>query len=262
MVRVLAPEWVLNFVRRSRAEETPFDPIIRHLLNGAVSSETGTIVLDVGANIGQSIRRLDRFMEQMKVHTFEPVSSCHTLLLDRFQGPNFVHNCVALSNTNGTKGFYELAKTATSSLLPPDLASSWASRKAEGSAGGDLDRLVVNRYEVPTMTLDSYVDNSEQLAGIRIHLLKMDTQGHEDKVLEGASNLLSDPLRRPLLIESEIILGAAYETHMNFIEIEQHLVPNGYRLVALDRSGNLLDTPDLTLNVLYASPELEPQIPR
>lgn len=262
MVKVLAPEWLLNLIRRSHVKESPLDPIIRQLLSGAVGRETKTIVLDVGANEGQSIMRFKSYLEPITVHTFEPVPSCHALLSTRFQGSSYIHNCVALSNTSGTAPFWELAKTDTSSLLPPDLGSSWASERAEGYAGGELEHLVRDHYEVLTMTLDQYLLNSEKLADNRIHLLKMDTQGHEDKVLEGATDLLSDPLRRPLIIESEIILGSVYETHLNFLDIEQHLVPRGYRLIALDRAGNLLDSPALGLNVLYASPELASQIPR
>lgn len=258
----LAPKGLHSLLRRSHNEEKSLDPVIRRLLDDAVGRETALIVLDVGANEGQSITRFESYLDRMIIHTFEPIPSCHALMSNRFQGSKYVHNCVAVSNTHGLADFYELAKPNTSSLLQPDLDSSWAIERAEGYAGGDLERLVAGRYKVPTTSLDLYLRNSEQLADNRIHLLKMDTQGHEDKVLEGATDLLSDPLRRPLLIESEIILGSAYETHLNFLDIERHLVPRGYRLVALDRAGNLLDSPALGLNVLYASPELASQIPR
>lgn len=238
------------------------DAAIRPLMERSVGHETEIIVLDVGANVGQSVIRFKRYLEQAVFHTFEPIPSCHALLLDRFQGPNFFHNRVALSNTNGTKDFYEFRKADTSSFLPPDITSKWASARAASYAEGNVGNLVAERYEVPTMTLDSYLDKSKQLANNRIHLLKMDTQGHESEVLGGATKLLSDPLRRPLLIESELILGAMYEKHLNFFDIEQYLVPRGYRLIALSRGGNLIDNPGLHVDVLYASPELESEIPR
>ena len=112
------------------------------------------------------------------------------------------------------------------------------------------------------MTLDSYIDKFTKLADNRIHLLKMDTQGHESQVLEGATKLLSDPLRRPLLIESEVILGAMYESNLSFFDIEKYLIPHGYKLIAIVRGGNILDNPFLNVDVLYASPEMVPVIPR
>lgn len=223
---------------------------------------TEIIVLDVGANVGQSVIRFSKLLGHVIFHTFEPVQSCHAVLRHRFPGPEFVHNCVALSNRNGTQDFYEFRNTVNSSFLPPDITSEWAAKRAIVYAEGDVGNLVAKRSGVPTMTLDSYLNEAKQLATKRIHLLKMDIQGHEGEVLEGATKLLSDPRRRPLLIESEIILGAVYEKHNNFFDIEQYLVPHGYRLIALSRGGSMLDDPALCVDVLYASPELESAIPR
>ena len=265
LLKRLSPAWLLNLYRWIRPHAPSpmnLDYSIRQLLEKSVGRETEIIVLDVGANVGQSVIRFNRYLEQAVFHTFEPIPSCHALLLDRFQGPNFFHNRVALSNTNGTKDFYEFRNSHNSSFLPLDITSTWASKRAETYTEGNIGNLVAERYEVPTMTLDSYLDKSKELANNRIHLLKMDTQGNESKVLEGATKLLSDPLRRPLLIESEIILGAMYEKHLNFFDIEQYLIPRGYRLTALLPGANLIDYPDWVVNALYASPELESEISR
>jgi len=237
------------------------DETIRRLLKEPSDVEGEITVLDVGANVGQSIIRFSRFLENTIFHTFEPIDSCHSILVDRFQGPTFVHNRAALSNENGSRKFYEFRKADTSSFLRPDLESDWAQRRAARYADGDVNDLVADEYEVITKTLDSYLSSSEQLAKKRIHLLKMDTQGHEGEVLEGATELLRDSSRRPLLIESEVILGSMYEKHSNFYDIEKHLVPNGYRLVALSSGGNLLDKPSLGINALYASENVASKIP-
>lgn len=259
----LTPAWLMNLAGRIRSTRTPdLDDAIRPLLEKAVGLETEIVVIDVGANTGQSVTRFQRYLKQAIFHTFEPIPSCHALLIDNFQGPNFVHNRVALSNTNGTREFNEFAKRNTSSFLRPDLTSSWASERAAVYGGGKVSNLVADRYEVPCMTLDSYIDKFTKLEGNRIHLLKMDTQGHESQVLEGATKLLSDPLRRPLLIESEVILGAMYESNLSFFDIEKYLIPHGYKLIAIVRGGNILDNPFLNVDVLYASPEMVPVIPR
>lgn len=262
-LRPLVPTRFLNFYRRRRsASENQLDFAIQHLLAKELPTKERAIIFDVGANVGQSILRFSSYVDLSIIHTFEPIPSCHEVLKNRFQGTNYVHNLVALSNSNGVADFYELAKSDTSSLNPPDLESSWAYARAKQYSNGEIDRLVKSKYSVPTMTLDKYVETLEQLQGKRIHLLKMDTQGHEDKILEGAKNLLSDHLQRPLLIESEIIVGSLYEKRLNFFDLEQYLVRLGYRLIALSNGGNIVDSPGLGFNVLYASPELSSKIPR
>lgn len=266
IVKRFAPGWFVNLYRRLLRRPPPegghLYVAIQELLDRAVGRETEIVVLDIGANVGQSILRFNRYLEQAVFHTFEPIPRCHAILLDQFQGPNFFHNHVALSNVNETREFYEFRKADTSSFLLPDKTSKWASQRAETWAEGDVENLVAARYEVSTMTLDNYLDNFEQFAKSRIHLLKVDTQGHESEVFGGATKLLSDPQRRPLLIESELILGAMYEKHVNFFDIEQSLVPLGYRLIGVSRGGNLIQEPWFSVDVLYASPELESKIPR
>lgn len=265
IVKRFAPGWFVNFYRRlgrRPLKDGHLDVAIQELLDRAVGRETEIVVLDIGANVGQSILRFERYLEQAVFHTFEPIPRCHAILLDQFQGPNFFHNHVALSNVSETREFYEFRKADTSSFLLPDKTSEWASKRAETWAEGDVENLVAARYEVSTMTLDNYLDNFEQFAKSRIHLLKVDTQGHESEVFGGATKLLSDPQRRPLLIESELILGAMYEKHVNFFDIEQSLVPLGYRLIGVSRGGNLIQEPWFSVDVLYASPELESKIPR
>lgn len=237
----------------------PLDEVIQTLLE-KFDTEDELVVIDVGANVGQSIMRFSRYLEGAIFHTFEPIESCHLLLEDRFQGANFVHNHIALSNENGVRKFFEFRKADTSSFLRPDLTSDWASRRAARYAGGNLNDLVAGEYEVKTRTLDSYISSSRKLAESRVHLLKMDTQGHEGEVLEGSTKLLSDSARRPLLVESEVTLGFMYEKHSNFFDIERHLIPRGYRLVAFG-GGNLLEKPSLGINALYASPEVMSAIP-
>jgi len=52
--------------------------------------------------------------------------------------------------------------------------------------------LIADEHEINTMTLDSYLSSSKQLAKRRVALLKMDTQGQEPEVLESLTELLSD----------------------------------------------------------------------
>ena len=61
--------------------------------------------------------------------------------------------------------------------------------------------------------------------------MKIDTQGYEVNVLEGAKNTLKE--KKISIIETELILDDVYEKHATFFQIEKYLIPNNYRLVAV-----------------------------
>ena len=61
--------------------------------------------------------------------------------------------------------------------------------------------------------------------------MKIDTQGYEVNVLEGAKNTLKN--KKISIIETELILDDVYEKHATFFQIEKYLIPNNYRLVAV-----------------------------
>ena len=61
--------------------------------------------------------------------------------------------------------------------------------------------------------------------------MKIDTQGYEVNVLEGAKNTLKK--KKISIIETELILDDVYEKHATFFQIEKYLIPNNYRLVAV-----------------------------
>lgn len=99
--------------------------------------------------------------------------------------------------------------------------------------------------------IDSYVEEH----GIKhIHLLKIDTQGHEDEVLSGTRKALESGMID--LIETELIVGDAYVKSLQFHDIEKHLIPHGYRFYALDKGGDLLKTPSLSFNAIYVHKRL------
>ena len=61
-----------------------------------------------------------------------------------------------------------------------------------------------------------------------IDLMKIDTQGYEPEVLDGAYEMLSN--QKIKIIEIELILGFAYEKRLSFFDLENKLQPHGYKL--------------------------------
>lgn len=237
-------------IERRRLGNLSHDEIIKTLLPGAEIT-----VLDVGANIGQSVERFrDLFQERLeKIISFEPVPSAFAKLEEMWGGvEGVVLENLAVSNANGKTVIHEFAASRLSSVLLPNSQSSWASEKA-AKIGLDNDKdLVKSSHEIATVKLDTYCSSMKASAD----LLKIDTQGSETRVLQGAKELLSNPLSRPSVIELEIIFGDVYETNSSFLDIESSLIPNGYRLISISSGGDLLSNPAYHVDVIYCLDEI------
>ena len=90
-------------------------------------------------------------------------------------------------------------------------------------------------WSTKIITLDNYcLQNNIE----KIDILKIDTQGYEDKVLQGSQEILKKEI--VYSVESEIMLDDVYEKYFTFNDLEKFLVPNNYRLVGIDITNNNL----------------------
>lgn len=180
-----------------------------------------TTVVDVGANVGLVTTALLRRFPGATVHAFEPTPETAAVLRTRLGGdPRVVINEVALAATAGTASFRVDQHThggGSNSLLAH--TENFATR-----ASTDRYRSV----EVATTTLDAYVAER----GIeRVDLVKLDVEGAELQVLEGAAGLLA---RSAIdVIASEVRFVPDYEGQPLIDDLVAHLRGSGYRLFNL-----------------------------
>jgi FkbM family methyltransferase len=140
----------------------------------------GDITVDVGANLGLYTRTLAQLSAM--VHAFEPSSGVASILR-RTSHRNVVVHEIALSDSDG---YAELR-------IPRDgahLTHSLASLEPDAVAGQDV---IASR--VPRARLDSVIHAD-------VTFVKVDVEGHELNVLEGAHGLI-DRCRPVFLVESE-----------------------------------------------------------
>lgn len=145
------------------------------------------ICFDVGANTGHYTMLMAGAAARGQVHAFEPTRLNWHLLSGGILLNGYGHaravNC-ALGDRDGEVDFSEAVDGAYSSLRA-------VGRKAQ------------SRIVRTTMrSLDSYV-HSEGLA--RVDVLKVDVEGAEGLVLEGARRLLADAARRPRVVMLELV---------------------------------------------------------
>lgn len=132
-------------------------------------------VIDVGAWIGQTVNGYRRLYPKAQIHAFEPQPRQFDRLVRRFAGASDTTIwSMAMSNWTGTQTLHVTEPGYETSLLEPT---------SEYLATGICRRQDVR---VTTTALDTFC----QQQGIdRIDVLKMDVQGNELRVLQGARGL-------------------------------------------------------------------------
>jgi FkbM family methyltransferase len=143
------------------------------------------VFFDIGANTGLFTLLAASQSHPIKVHSFEPVDSAYDFLTRSVKESGFDNvttNQIALSDFDGESTFN---LQMTGSTIP--LGSS-----LRQDMGDQQNKRVI---KVKTMKLDTYV---EQNAVNKIDFMKIDTEGTEDKVLEGGKNAIDK--FRPLFL--------------------------------------------------------------
>ena len=109
--------------------------------------------------------------------------------------------------------------------------------------------------KVETKKLDTI---AEEYKLDSIDIIKIDTQGNEDKILEGCHNLLSS--KKVKIIELELILGFAYKKQLSFFDIEKTLNNYNYKLIAIKESGNVLSHSNFQTDLIYVNSDVFEEI--
>jgi FkbM family methyltransferase len=179
-------------------------------------------VFDVGAHVGQSAALFSDRFPAACIHSFEPDPVSFQALSELAADyPRVTPVHAAAGDRAGHLPFFVNVFSQTNSLLAP---RPDAGRFLADAAGLDVRQ----RISVPVLTLDRYC---EQQRIDRIDLLKLDTQGFELRVLDGAAGLLA---REGVpLIYLEVGFVPLYEQQPLFPEVFQYLYARDYRLVWL-----------------------------
>jgi FkbM family methyltransferase len=176
-------------------------------------------VLDVGANVGQYAKRLRALGYAGRIVSFEPLAEAHAGLLRRAAADPTWHVAqrMAIGERDGEVEIELAAESDMSSILPQ---SALLRRISPTSA-------VIRRERVPIARLDriaaSFVAPGDEV------FLKIDVQGYEPQVLEGAGDLL----RTVRGIQLEMSLVPCYEGERGFRETIDQLEVAGFELYLL-----------------------------
>lgn len=200
-------------------KEGCYEPVTADAVHGQLTDET--VFYDVGAHIGQYSLLASRCCRE--VHAFEAVPATFAYLSRNVQQnslTNVTVNNIAVSDTCGTIQIHEasLDNLGSSSMIAPEQISGHV-------------------YTVPSISLDEYVKTHSEP-----DVIKVDVEGAELLVLEGASSLIHR--KHPVLVieVNEETLGRFGHTPVDLLDALQSF---GYDLRSLDGFGfeNVLAIP-------------------
>lgn len=205
------------------------------------------IIFDVGANKGQSIERFKKTLNNPKIFSFEPNPEIFSQSFEKYKNDKDIFlNNLALGDRNCSIPLNVTINSGNSSFYDLKKDTEWIKIRSK-QFNTNPENFVEKQVIVNCSTLDNFcLENNIK----NIDLLKIDTQGFEDKVLNGAKNLIKN--KEVKFIELEIMLDEVYDKTMTFHEIESHL-ENNYKLYGIDYQGfkNLSEGYMFAVDVLY-----------
>jgi len=192
-------------------------------------------VLDVGANQGQYRDFLRREVGYTGwVISFEPSPEPLSVLQHRAAAdPRWHVIDKALGNQKGILPLNVAARSTFSSLLRP---------RFDQTEFAYADRQTVRKVEVEVVTLDDLLPAIAVELGVRRPFLKLDTQGYDLSVIQGADQ----SLRSIAALQVELSVIPIYEGMPTYLETIASLNALGFSLsnlfpVAMDSEGRLIE---------------------
>lgn len=179
------------------------------------------VVFDIGANEGQFARQIREYGYTGNIISFEPLSSARKKLITFASvDPNWeVHDQSAIGDHDGEIEIHIAGNSVSSSVLP------MLESHSNAAIGSDY----IDSECVPIARLDSLA--SRYLTPESTLFIKIDTQGFEWQVLEGARETLLQA--RGVLCELSLI--PLYEDQRLWRDIVDRLDAEGFLLWALQK---------------------------
>jgi FkbM family methyltransferase len=179
-------------------------------------------VFDVGANEGQYAQMLRKKVGYKgDIISFEPIPAAVEILKERSKRDRqwYVEQ-IALDKMNGKTFFNVMAGSKFSSLHTPSQGEADLFR--EGNR-------VAAKISVETATVKHMAGKYKSLLGFKRPFLKLDTQGHDLEIAQGAA----DALKSFVGLQSELSIKRIYDGIPDYKTVIDYYVSQGFELSAL-----------------------------
>jgi len=179
-----------------------------------VPADAPPVILDVGANLGQTARKFRATFPSSVIHCFEPGTETFNALQQNFASDKNMYLWgSAVGSSVGKQTFLENTEPDMSSFLELS-TTGWGEVK--------------KRLLVDVTTVDQFLREQNILT---VDILKSDTQGYELEVFKGAEEAMR--VNRIGLIYFEFIFSEMYRNLPRFGEVFRYLTDRGFLLVSI-----------------------------
>lgn len=178
-------------------------------------------VFDIGANEGQFVKELRYYGYKDEVISFEPLKDAHKKLLKESQNDYkwHVYEPIAIGNKN-TKNKINISKNSVSSSIL-NINQAHIDNAPESVFIGQQ---IINEKKLEDIFYEIDIKDKKLF-------LKIDAQGYEYQILEGASKILNQI--NGILVEVSLI--ELYEGQKKWLDIVKFIENNGFSLWSVDR---------------------------
>ena len=209
----------------------------------------GDTVLDIGANIGAHTLPLAQCVNPGgRVHAFEPTEFAYEKLLANIGLNPEIQNLIVPNHC--------FLSATEEEEVPAEIYSSWPLKPTPGVHPKHRGQLKPTSGAF-AVTLDNYC---QQHQIERVDWMKIDVDGNEFTVLQGARNLLS--ASQPKIV-MELSPYASYEAGHSFADFVNYVLGFGYKIYQLENDRPLPSSPvelealvpdGASINVYLAAP--------
>tara|TARA_B100000965_G_scaffold164206_2_gene136722 strand:+ start:19938 stop:20693 length:756 start_codon:yes stop_codon:yes gene_type:complete len=233
-------------VNKINKKKLDFDKIYQ-----IIFKNKNVVIFDVGANKGQSIKRFKKIFPSCEIHAFEPINIEYENLNKIFKDDTSIHiNNLALGDKKETKELLIAKRTGVSSFYKLNKNTEWLKIRSKQYQVSE-ENFQNKTQKTNIITLDDYLENKKIK---KIDILKIDTQGYEDKVLDGSKKSFQDDLISS--VETEIMFDNVYEKYLSFSDIEKNL-KNNFRFSGIKTyNNNLFEGINFFAEILYINKKL------
>lgn len=196
-------------------------------------------IIDIGANTGQYALEMKRDGFKGEIVSFEPLADAFLKLKNHAKNDKKwqVYNC-AIGNEDGST-FINVAGNSVSSSIN-NMQDSHLKAAPESSYIGK-EKISINKLD---SLIGSLYNEDDRI------ILKIDTQGFEKNVVDGAEKFLE----KVILLQLEMSLISLYENEMLFNEMIEYLKKRNFQIVSLEngffdkQTGRLFQVDGIFIN--------------
>lgn len=208
---------MLNNLKQDSSSDIPFGVYWYYDLQYFLNKNKLDLVFDIGAHFGETAKIVLQNFPESRIYSFEPVTDTFQVLCEQVKSLSQVKPFnLALGDRIGKVEMTNFPLCTTNTIL--------IDKKQAKSEERIKDIITVN--------VDT-IDNFCKRENINhINLLKIDTEGFEVQVLEGAKNMLREGKIDYILAECSFYQPGIGFPHGDFVEILNYLHPFQYRVVS------------------------------